>query len=199
MATRAEMSIRTRALLIQEGRRLFSEHAYGDTTLGQVASAAGVTKGALYHHFASKEDLLKAIQEDTYDLVIARSEDIIGQQHSVVAELRALLVLHVHMVIEHRATLPASTPESRTTDSQGWSTVREKRNRIESFVVDVIERGMAEGDFEVADPRLTTYLLLGSCYWTARWYRPDGRWSLDEIADRLVTLSVRGLTGDERR
>jgi AcrR family transcriptional regulator len=57
-ATRAESKERTRQRLLAEAQRLFRERGYAATSLEQIAEAAQVTKGAIYGHFASKEDLM---------------------------------------------------------------------------------------------------------------------------------------------
>ena len=53
----------TRTALIGAARKLFGESGYGDTATDEIVSAAGVTKGALYHHFGGKEDLFRAVVE----------------------------------------------------------------------------------------------------------------------------------------
>jgi AcrR family transcriptional regulator len=63
--TRAESKERTRQRLLAEAQRLFRERGYAATSLEQIAEAAEVTKGAIYGHFAGKEDLmLSAIEAD---------------------------------------------------------------------------------------------------------------------------------------
>ncbi len=61
--TRAESKERTRQRLLAEAQRLFRERGYAATSLEQIAEAAEVTKGAIYGHFASKEDLLLSAME----------------------------------------------------------------------------------------------------------------------------------------
>jgi AcrR family transcriptional regulator len=56
--TRAESKERTRQRVLAEAQRLFRERGYAATSLEQIAEAAEVTKGAIYGHFASKEDLM---------------------------------------------------------------------------------------------------------------------------------------------
>ncbi len=56
--TRAESTRRTRARILEQAERLFREHGYMATSLDQIAEAAAVTKGAIYGHFTSKEELL---------------------------------------------------------------------------------------------------------------------------------------------
>jgi AcrR family transcriptional regulator len=63
--TRAESKERTRQRLLAEAQRLFRERGYAATSLEQIAEAAEVTKGAIYGHFASKEDLLLSAIEAT--------------------------------------------------------------------------------------------------------------------------------------
>lgn len=54
----------TRSALIQSARALFVAHGYADTSTPQIVAAAGVTRGALYHHFADKEALFRAVVEE---------------------------------------------------------------------------------------------------------------------------------------
>ncbi|MEV6954747.1 ScbR family autoregulator-binding transcription factor [Streptomyces sp. NPDC051183] len=58
-----ERSERTRRRLVRAGAELFRRNGYANATLGDIAGAAGVTKGALYFHFASKDELAEAVQE----------------------------------------------------------------------------------------------------------------------------------------
>ena len=70
----AERSAATRAALVSAARRLFEERSYAGAATGDIVAAAAVTRGALYHHFADKEALLRAvvidIQEELIKLVI---------------------------------------------------------------------------------------------------------------------------------
>jgi len=63
--SRATSKARTRQRLLGEAERLFRERGYAATSLEQIAEAADVTKGAIYGHFSSKEDLLLSAIEAT--------------------------------------------------------------------------------------------------------------------------------------
>ena len=64
MATQAERRTATRAALIDCAHALFVEHGYDTTTTEDVLDAAGVSRGALYHHFPTKEELFAAVFEE---------------------------------------------------------------------------------------------------------------------------------------
>ncbi|OEJ24181.1 TetR family transcriptional regulator [Streptomyces agglomeratus] len=62
--SRARQREHTRQALVREGRRLFAARGYGAVGLSEIVRAAGVTKGALYHHFDSKTELFRAVLEE---------------------------------------------------------------------------------------------------------------------------------------
>lgn len=70
--TQAERTTVTRGALIDAGRKLFSEHSYAEVSAEEIVAAAGVTRGALYHHFADKKGLFAAVFEAIEEETIAR-------------------------------------------------------------------------------------------------------------------------------
>ena len=62
--TKAEQAEATRAALLSAARELFAERGYGGVGTEEIVHQAGVTRGALYHHFNGKEDLFRAVYED---------------------------------------------------------------------------------------------------------------------------------------
>lgn len=64
MTAQEKRRAKTRKALLTQARRLFVKHGYADTTTQMILDAADLSKGALYHHFDSKEDLFAAIYHD---------------------------------------------------------------------------------------------------------------------------------------
>ncbi len=69
--TRKQFSAATRSSLVDEAARLFAARGYAGTSLDEVVARAAVTKGALYHHFAGKQDLFRAVFERTEEAAMA--------------------------------------------------------------------------------------------------------------------------------
>lgn len=70
---KAEQSEATRAALIAAGRALFAERGFADTATEEIVQRAGVTRGALYHHFKDKTDLFRAVVEQLEGEVTAKT------------------------------------------------------------------------------------------------------------------------------
>jgi AcrR family transcriptional regulator len=76
MATQSDRRAATRTAILQTARKLFGEHGFGATTIDQIGAGAGVAKGAVYHHFPTKEAIFEAV----FDQV---SKDLAGQVAAV--------------------------------------------------------------------------------------------------------------------
>ncbi len=77
----------TREAIIAGASAVFEEHGYGSASLAQVSDAAKVTKGALYFHFQSKEDLARAVIEEQHRIVVAESERILAEHRPALATM----------------------------------------------------------------------------------------------------------------
>src|SRR5437763_12122149 len=78
MPTKAEQSEVTRAALVDAAQALFAERGFADTPTEAVVKAAGVTRGALYHHFTDKADLFRAVYERLEQRVVAEVEKAVA-------------------------------------------------------------------------------------------------------------------------
>ncbi|WP_329297206.1 TetR/AcrR family transcriptional regulator [Streptomyces sp. NBC_00659] len=81
-------SERTRRRLVRAGAQMFNRNGYASATLGQIAQAAGLTKGALYFHFASKDGLADAVQEQGHAVL---ADFVHSQREAGVAPVQALI------------------------------------------------------------------------------------------------------------
>jgi AcrR family transcriptional regulator len=89
MNVKAQQSEATRAELVAAARRLFAEHGYGGVGTEEIVRTAGVTRGALYHHFAGKKDLFRAVYEDIERELVEQIAAVAVSAGDPVAALRA--------------------------------------------------------------------------------------------------------------
>lgn len=135
----------TRASLLAAGRTLFGASGFGETSIEDIAAAAGVTKGALYHHFAGKDALFKAVYEQVKREItdqVAPSFLEPAPWDAVVAGCQATLDAHLDpavrriVLFDGRAVL-------------GWEIAREIESRYGAIVLrGALRSAMNAGEIE---------------------------------------------------
>jgi AcrR family transcriptional regulator len=97
---RAAQGRATREQLIEVATRLFAERGYEDTSIEDVLAAAGVSRGALYHHFAGKDALFKAVVESVEARVMESLLAIGGEAPDAFGRLREVALAWIGMAID---------------------------------------------------------------------------------------------------
>lgn len=93
---KAEQSEATQAALVAAARELFAQRGYGAVGTEEIVRAAGVTRGALYHHFGAKEDLFRAVYEEVEAELVQR----IATEAMTAADPLEALAAGAHAVLE---------------------------------------------------------------------------------------------------
>ena len=157
--TQQERTEQTTAALVSAARDLFAADGYAATSLDAVVERAGVTKGALYHHFAGKRELFAAVfaaeQRKLAEVVAAAYATEQDPWLAFEAGCRAFVEACQEPGVQRIFLLDAQV-------ALGWETVR----RIESGSLDMmvlgIERALEAGRIESAHPRQLAHLLFGA-------------------------------------
>lgn len=138
MRTQRERSETTRAALLDSARHLFAADGYAATNLDEVVRAAGVTKGALYHHFGGKRDLFQAVfereQERLAGLVLEAATREADPWVAFYEGCRAFFEAVLDPEVQRLVLLDAPT-------ALGWDTMREIESR---FSLALIRRGLEQ-------------------------------------------------------
>ena len=187
--TRVEME-ETRASLLATARKVFSERGYADTSMDDLTAQAGLTRGALYHHFGDKKGLLLAVVEQIDAEMDGRLQTISdsagdlweGFRHRCRAYLEMALDPEIQRIVlrDARAVLGGASPDSQ-------------RHCLESMQ-GLIQQLIHQGIVADACPQALASLIYGSLAEAAFWIA-DG----DEGNARLVKavaaleLLLRGL------
>jgi AcrR family transcriptional regulator len=180
--------------LLAVARRLFFERGYDATSVRDVVAAAGVTKGAFYHYFASKDELLRLIHEGYMDHQLAVLARIRADRLAPPDALRAVIEAIVGDLPAQQETLSVFMREHRALAPESFKAIKRKRRRWERGVLEILERGAADGSFAIADdPRVVLRAIVGMCVWTTEWFRADGSASGADVAATYARLVLGGL------
>jgi len=157
--------------LIDCAQRLFLAQGYEKTTINEVIAATGLSKGAFYHHFRSKEDLLEAITERIARESLAFVTGVHADKSlDALKRLNALLSLGRDWKLEHIGELRAMfTTLLRPENAMLYHRIVEAAFEVMApALATVIAQGAAEGLFDVGDPRIAADTLL----WLGNGRRP---------------------------
>ncbi len=191
-AAAADLLVRER--ILDAGARLFAEHGYDPVSLRQICEAARVSKGAIYHYFASKEDLLAQIVISSLTALL----DHVGRELTEAAGAGARLR---RFIVSQAAFFEAQTPHFRVAmarfaqsgDAAQQEAIAALRRRYVRAVRTLITEGIAAGEFRDVDVAAATRMVLAILYWLARWYKEGGRATAVEIAGQHADLMLAGV------
>lgn len=144
----ASDSAETRRAIFDSARRLFAERGYGEVTNKQVASAAGITTGALYHYVESKLDLYVEVHTDLQDRVYGRFNEAVDASDTFLGKLEGILEA-ANAMNEEDYTLALFVGTVRT-DMRRFPEIRGRLarsvRRRDRFFVDIVDVGVATGE-----------------------------------------------------
>jgi AcrR family transcriptional regulator len=184
----------TRRELMESALTLFGAQGFAGTSVQEITTGAGVTKGAFYHHFDSKEDLLRLIHDQFVDYQLEAMGRVMGQDLAPLAQIEEVLREFLESVERFQANVTVFFQERRYLTGDRFQAIMEKRDRFDRMFLDIIEQGVRTGDFRKdLDPRIVGLGLLGMCAWTYQWFRPGGKRSSSDIAAIFSTLVLDGL------
>lgn len=168
---------------------LFAGQGYANTSVQQIVEAAGVTKGAMYHYFESKDDLLFGIYEKLLSLQKSRLDEIIARGGAVDDVLRAVCVDVIETSIDH---LPEGTVFFRSlhmlSAPRQQEVTRRRRAYHDEFAA-LIERGQAEGVFRTDIPvAMLVAHFFSDVHYLSHWYSPEGPEGQTLVAEQLTDL-----------
>jgi len=187
-ATRPDRGEATRDALIAAARALFAEHGYAGVGTEEVVRRAGVTRGALYHYFRDKQDLFRAVFEQTeaeiMQTIIARVEGLTDPMEELVVGVRAFLDACGDPTLMRIGLRDAP-------GVLGWEEWREIGNRHGlGLVTGALGWAMDEGQIARTDVRTLAHLLLAALAEASLLIASadDPRTARDEVEGTLMLL-----------
>lgn len=183
----------TQKRLLKAALDLFGEKGFQVTSVQQVAQRAGVTKGAFYHHFESKDDLLRQIHHEYASRLLEAVREIAATDGSPLEQLRAVIRGVVFTFAQYRSHVAVFYQEFRSLGGAAYTAIREMHEEEEQLVLAMIDRGISGGDLNPdLIPKLLVFAISGITAWIYQWYDPKGALSLDTIADGLADIILNG-------
>src|SRR3954451_23325237 len=171
--------------------RLFAEQGYQGTSLADLAEELGVQKPSLYHHIASKEDLLWAVAAEGATAFHA-ALDAVPPAAAASERIRLALRAHLAVVAEQLDVATVFVREWRHLEGERRERFLAERRRYEERIRDLFRDGVKGSELRTdLDVATAALLFLSAANWAYTWLRPGG--NTDEIPSRSSALAVDGM------
>jgi AcrR family transcriptional regulator len=175
---------------------LFGKKGFANTSVRDIAKAAGISSASLYHYMPAKEDLLVAVTLSAMRPLIEPARAI--HESGRVAEWRLARLVHHHVTMhtETKAVWDVVDEEWRRFDARRRAPIVAYRDEYQAMWFSAISDGFEAGVFSGDDPRTATFAVLGMCSSVYKWFAKGGRLSVGEVADQYVRLAFTMLGAD---
>lgn len=177
-----------RGKLLQTAAHLFRSKGYERTTVRDLAGAVGIQSGSIFHHFKSKDEILKAVMEETilYNTALMRSA--LAQSTSPRERLLALIRCELQSIVGGTGeAMGVLVYEWRSLSEESQAYILSLRDTYEQIWLDVLGEARDAGYFK-ADPFVLRRFLTGALSWTTTWFKPEGKMTLDQLAEEALSL-----------
>lgn len=188
-----EQTLTRKDQLYLVAERLFSERGYHATTMREIARELQIEGGSLYSHISGKQELLFEIVLRASQQFREAAQDVIAQGGPAGQQLRALMRRHLEIVAASTARAAVYFHEWKHLDTEQQAVIKRHRDEYEGYVRQIIQAGVASGEFGPLDERLASLQVLSVLNWTYQWFAPDGRLSAEQLADHFFALLMSGM------
>jgi TetR/AcrR family transcriptional regulator, cholesterol catabolism regulator len=190
-----ESPVDSRQEILRTAARLFQQRGYDATSMNDVAAALKLSKGGLYHHFQSKDEILFEIMNHAMEMT---QERVIAPVRSItdpLERLRALIRLHIEVVLSPRdreitVMLHENHPLPPALRKRINHRKKEYVHFVESLIADVQRSRAAK---TAVSPRAAAFALLGMINWIYQWYKPEGELQANNLIPQFTELIFGGI------
>jgi AcrR family transcriptional regulator len=138
-----------RQAIVEAAINVFAQHGFDAATTDDIARAAGLSKGGLYWHFKSKDDILAAILMQLFDQELGVIQQLVAAEGAVAPRLRQLVAKAIADVLQFEPLLPVMLEfyalAARKSDVRQF--LQRYYQRYHQLLAQLFEQGFARGEF----------------------------------------------------
>ncbi len=181
-----------RGKLLQTAAHLFRSKGYDRTTVRDLAGAVGIQSGSIFHHFKSKDEILRSVMEETILYNTALMQAALADAGTVRERVLALIRCELQSIMGGTGeAMAVLVYEWRSLSAEGQAYILDLRDTYEQIWLAVLGEAKEAGYFK-GDPFVQRRFLTGALSWSTTWFRADGPMSLDALAEEALSLVIKG-------
>jgi AcrR family transcriptional regulator len=194
--------------ILRTAARLFQQQGYDGTSMNDVAAALKLSKGGLYHHFQSKDEILFDLMSHAMDITEERVIAPVKAIADPAERLRTLIRRHIAVVLSERdreitVMLHENHPLTPALRKRINARKKDYVHFVENLIADVQSTKAQENGQNSRDgsakktvtPRAAAFALMGMLNWIYQWYRPDGSLHEESLVQQYTEIFFQGAFG----
>jgi TetR/AcrR family transcriptional regulator, cholesterol catabolism regulator len=206
-----ETVVDSRQEILRTAARLFQQRGYDATSMNDVAAALKLSKGGLYHHFQSKDEILYEIMNHAMEITRDRVLNPVRGIADPEERLRALIRLHIEVVLSPRdreitVMLHENHPLPPALRKRINARKKEYIHFLENLMAEVQEKVQEKAQEKAQSkaqpshhakgkvtPRAAAFALLGMVNWIYQWHKPEGDLQTHNLIPQFTDLIFGGI------
>jgi TetR/AcrR family transcriptional regulator, cholesterol catabolism regulator len=202
-----EALVDSRQEILRTAARLFQQRGYDATSMNDVAASLKLSKGGLYHHFQSKDEILFEIMDHAMEITEERVLAPVRTIADPEERLRALIRLHMEVVLSPRdreitVMLHENHPLPPALRKRINTRKKDYVHFVESLIAEVQSKARKESQQDArrtrpasaaVTPRAAAFALLGMINWIYQWYKPEGELQANNLIPQFTDLVFGGI------
>jgi AcrR family transcriptional regulator len=181
--------------LLAIAAELFAQRGFKNTTVRDIADAAGILSGSLYHHFNSKESMVDEILSTFQTELFATYDAIVRSELDPRGKVEAVLRASFDAIDRHHAEVAIFQNDSQfLMEFERFNYLREHNERFRRLWLDLLTEGISAGVLRPDLDAVLVYRFIRDTVWVAvRWYRPGGDLPAQKVADQYLSILLDGI------
>jgi AcrR family transcriptional regulator len=170
---------------------LFIEKGFRETSMREIAAAAGMGKSSIYDYFKTKDEiLLWAMEDEILDLINA-AQEIVSQPIPAIERLRQVMKTHLDFLVSSKEFYLKLSFEVQRLAIESQQRIQVKRHAYQDMIRQLIDEGIQERAFRLVDSLLVTRVLITALTPTVFTSRPTG--TPQEMLEEAFDVIMKGI------
>src|SRR5215475_4742445 len=180
--------------IVSAAAKVFRTKGYHAATVRDIADEVGLLKGSLYHHFDSKEELLYLVVKEPIAQMYRTMAEIAASDGQAGDKLCRAISAHLEAFDRHYPHLFVYLREREAVKRRFREKIGFSPKDYERCWQQILGEGVESGEFRSdLDIQVASYGLLGMLNWLYKWYDPQGRLTVQQVAEQFTSLALAGL------
>jgi AcrR family transcriptional regulator len=171
----------------------FWQKGYIATSIDDIAKAAKMNKASIYYYFKNKADILHELGTVNMRAMINQALPILGSNIPSEEKLRSFILKHIRFLLLNLNLTGIGYKERKHLPPRLFQIYIKMRDEYEGIFRKILEEGIKEGALNCRDAKLASLLIMGWLNSTLQWFRPEGRFSPDDIANEICVFVLNTL------